>query len=301
MTAKPIKVGFIGLGQMGRPMVRNLARGHDTLALFDTREDVCMAAAAEIGARPAVSAQAAGEGADVVILMLPNGQIVRDVVLGARSGTGLVDVMAPGGLIVDMSSSEPAGTQALGKEVAERGLRLMDAPVSGGVKKAVTGELAIMVGGEDSAIESARSLLERMGGKIFLAGPLGAGHAMKALNNYVSAAGLVAAADAIRIGKSFGLKPGTVIDILNASTGRNNSTENKFHQYILSGSFASGFSLPLMAKDVGIARSMAQATHHRAPLLDSCAGLWADAAEGVDPSLDHTAIFRFLEELDTRD
>lgn len=301
MTVKPTKIGFIGLGQMGRPMVRNLARGNDTLALFDVREEARTATATEVGGRSAVSAQDAAQDADVVILMLPNGPIVQEVVLGTSQGTGLVDVMAPGGLIVDMSSSEPAGTRALGKAVAECGFRLLDAPVSGGVKKAVTGDLAIMVGGDDSAIEEARPLLERMGGKIFIAGPLGAGHAMKALNNYVSAAGLVAAADAVRIGKSFGLKPGTVIDILNASTGRNNSTENKFHQYILSGSFASGFSLALMAKDVGIARSMALASHRRAPLLESCAALWADAAQGDDASLDHTAIFRFLEDLDTRD
>lgn len=301
MASKRRTVGFIGLGHMGWPMARNLASGDTGLVVFDMCESITAAAAEEIGARAAATSREVGNNADVVVLMLPNGAIVRDVVLGLEPGQGLVDTMpSTVGVIIDMSSSDPVGTKGLGEDVAAYGLTLIDAPVSGGVKKAVSGELAIMVGGGPTAVESVQWLLQRMGKKIFHAGPLGAGHAMKALNNYVSAAGLVAAADAVRIGRSFGLEAKTVVDILNASSGSNNSTKNKFHQFILSGTYASGFSLSLMAKDLGIARSISHALHHSAPILESCARLWEEAVTSLENQPDHTEIFRFLEERDTR-
>jgi 3-hydroxyisobutyrate dehydrogenase len=297
-VSEQARIGFIGLGQMGAPMARNLASAGGELVVFDVQQEAAAALAQEIGARAVGTAAEVGRTTGVVILMLPNGAIVRDVVLGKGGAPGLADTMAPGATIIDMSSSDPVGTQELGAALAERGLLLVDAPVSGGVKRAVTGELAIMVGGDAAAVEAVQWILRRLGKQIFHAGPLGAGHAMKALNNYVSAAGLVAAADAVRIGAAFGLQPATVVDILNASTGRNNSTENKFHQFILSDSFASGFSLGLMAKDLGIARSMSEKTRSFAPLLECCAGLWAKADAEFKPRADHTEIFRYLQERD---
>ena len=296
VSATPETVGFIGLGMMGRPMAANLAASGVRLVVHDADAATALSVADETGARLADGVADAGRNVDAVILMLPNGTIVREVVLGTGHGDGLVDTLAAGAMTIDMSSSEPAGTQSLGREMAERGFTVMDAPVSGGVKKAVSGELAIMVGGEAAALDRVQPLLERMGARVFRVGPLGSGHAMKALNNYVSAAGLIAAADAVRVGASFGIDNATLVDILNASTGRNNSTENKFHQHILSGTFATGFSLALMAKDVGIARDIAGATGHDAPLLDACAALWREASEGdTAHQLDHTEITRFLE------
>ena len=230
---------------------------------------------------------------DAVITMLPDGKIVREVLLGEA---GLAASLKSNTVVVDMSSSDPIGTRDLGAQLAERGIRLIDAPVSGGVKRAEDGSLATMVGGDAEIIGRTRALLEAMAKQIFLTGPLGSGHAMKALNNLVSAAGLWIAAEALFIGKQFGLAPDTMIDVLNASTGRNNSTENKFKQQILSRGFASGFSLGLMAKDLRIANDLAVATGSFAPLPQECAALWNDAARRLGGAADHTAVVQVLEQ-----
>ena len=194
-----------------------------------------------------------------------------------------------------MSSCDPTSTRELGAVLAERGIGLVDAPVSGGVKRAEDATLAAMVGGDPELITRAMPMLRHMARDIFVTGPLGSGHAMKALNNIVSAAGLWVAAEAVRVGEAFGLEPGTIVDILNASTGRNNSTENKLKQQMLSRRFASGFSLGLMAKDLAAAASLADATAIEAPLLQRCAELWGEAARELGGTEDHTAIVKFLE------
>jgi 3-hydroxyisobutyrate dehydrogenase len=196
-----------------------------------------------------------------------------------------------------MSSSSPVGTRELGARLAERGVAMLDAPVSGGVRKAADATLSIMVGGDASVIARCRSLLEAMGKQIFLTGPLGSGHAMKALNNYVSAAGLAAAAEAVLAGQRFGLEAKNVVDILNASTGMNNSTLNKFHQFILSRAFNSGFSLDLMVKDLKTAVEIAHATGSPAPFAAACLEAWSEAQASVGPGADHTAVVRYWEKL----
>src|SRR3546814_521503 len=177
------------------------------------------------------------------------------------------------------------------------GFPVVDAPVSGGVKRALDGTLAIMVGGESEAARRIMPLLAALGGAIFRTGPLGSGHAMKALNNYVSAAGLAAAAEAVIVGSHFGLDPLVIVDVLNASTGRNNSTENKLKQQVLSGEFASGFALGLMAKDLRTAADIARHLGVAAPLADACDRLWTDADAALGADADHTEIFRYLTEL----
>ncbi|MBV9566634.1 MAG: NAD-binding protein, partial [Hyphomicrobiales bacterium] len=152
--------------------------------------------------------------------------------------------------------------------------------------------------GDDAAIARVRPVLEAMAKHIFLTGSLGTGHAMKALNNLVSAGGLWLASEALLIGKRFGLSPERIVDILNASTGRNNSTENKFKQHILSRSFASGFSLGLMAKDLRVAADLAAATGQPSPLTGLCTQLWSEAEGKLGGSQDHTAIIKLLEEDD---
>jgi 3-hydroxyisobutyrate dehydrogenase len=136
-----------------------------------------------------------------------------------------------------------------------------------------------------------------MGKQIFLTGPLGSGHAMKALNNYVSAAGLAAAAEAVLAGQRFGIDAKAMVDILNASTGMNNSTQNKFHQYILSRAFNSGFSLDLMVKDLRTALEVARATGSPAPFGEACLEAWTEAQTALGPGVDHTAVVRYWEGL----
>ena len=273
-------VAFVGLGQMGRPMAANLETAGFALRSFDLN-----------GAGSCSGAAEAARGAEVLITMLPEGKAVRRVVGEA------LPALPRGSIVLDMSSSDPVGTRELGAELAAKGMALVDAPVSGGVKKAIDGSLSIMAGGDPAVIERLHPLLEKMGGRIFLTGPLGSGHAMKALNNYVSAAGLLATVEALAIGGRFGLDPAVMADILNASTGRNNTTEVKVKQFMLSGAYNSGFSAALMAKDLATVAALADAIGARADFAHRCAEFWQEAARDLGAGADHTAMHRFVMEL----
>lgn len=284
-------LGFVGLGMMGAPMVRRLAGAGTAPVLFDTDGGKAKALAAETGGRAAASLAELGAACDIVVTMLPNSSIVRSVVVGGEDD--LCAGLKPGSIVIDMSSSDPLATRDLGADLAKRSILVLDAPVSGGVRKAVAGTLSIMLGGDDAAaLDRAEPLLSPMG-TVIRTGPLGSGHAAKALNNYVSAAGLAAAAEAVAIAERFGIDPNTLVDVLNASTGRNNSTENKLKQFIVSGKFNSGFSLALMAKDIRTADDLAHQLDVPAPLADEVAAQWDEALKMLGPSADHTEIGRY--------
>jgi 3-hydroxyisobutyrate dehydrogenase len=293
--APPACIGFIGLGQMGHPMARNLARAGYRLVAHDVDRDAIERARNATGAQAPGSLKVTAEQCEAVITMLPDGDAVRAVALGP--GDCLLAGFRRGSVLIDMSSSSPLGTRELGARLAERGVAMLDAPVSGGVRKAADATLSIMVGGDAQSIARCRPILEAMGRQIFMTGPLGSGHAMKALNNYVSAAGLVAAAEGVLAAQRFGLDPGNVVDILNASTGMNNSTLNKFHQFILSRAFDSGFSLDLMVKDLNTALEVARSTGSPARLAEACLEAWTEAQAALGPGLDHTAVVRYWEKL----
>ena len=286
-------VGLIGLGNMGGPMAAHLKGVAGELRLFDARAEVTARVAEETGGRATSSLAELGRGADIVITMLPNAGVVRAVVLG-EGGEGLADALSPGAIVVDMSSSFPPATKELGAALKARGIALLDAPVSGGVRKAIAGTLAIMLGGDDAAaLDRAEPVLASMG-RIIRTGPLGSGHAVKALNNFVSAAGLAAAAEAVIVGEKFGLDPGVIVDVLNASTGRNNSTEVKMHQFVLNRAFNSGFALDLMAKDIKAAADLAEGLGLEMPNLAAAAALWREAQGALGEGADHTEIARYL-------
>lgn len=283
----PAAIAFIGLGTMGAPMAGHLAAKGYEVRGWDVAETARAASPVPLAA----SARAAVAGAAAIITMLPDGKAVH----AALAGETLAEA-APGTLVIDMSSSDPLGTRALGAELAARGIAMLDAPVSGGVKKARDATLAIMAGGEAEDVARAMPLLQAMGAAVFRCGALGAGHAMKALNNYVSSAGLVAAVEALAIGQRFGLDPETMVDVLNASTGRNNTTEHKLKQQVIPKSFAAGFAIGLMAKDVGAAATLARGVGLDAPLAQAMAERWAKAAARLGPGADHTAIAKLLED-----
>lgn len=296
----PERIGLVGLGQMGVPMGRNLARAGFALAVADADPGALRRFAGETPCERPESLAALGAACRVVITMLPDGAAVRAVALGADGdarGDCLAASLAPGAVLLDMSSSSPVGTRALGAELSARGITLIDAPVSGGVKKAIAGTLSIMAGGESAAIDRVQPVLAALGGEIFRTGPLGSGHAMKALNNYVSAAGFAAAAEAVLAGSRFGLDPAVIVAVLNASTGRNNSTENKFPQFVLSRAFNAGFSIGLMVKDLRTALDVAHATGVPVPLAEACVAAWAAAEAELGPAADHTSAIKYWEKL----
>lgn len=287
-------VGFIGLGMMGRPMAERLHRAGHALVVYDARQTLAQAfAAIHNGSRAATTLEDFGD-CDVVITMLPDSNAVDAVVIGSEGMPGLVAVMKTGSLLVDMGSSQPVRTRALARTIEGAGKRFLDAPVSGGVRRAIDGTLAIMVGGDVDAFDSQRTLFGHLGKTIMHVGPSGAGHAMKALNNYVSAAGLVAAAEALHAGRRFGLDPEVMTDVLNASTGRNNTTENKVKQFMLSGRFDSGFSVALMAKDLGTAMTLGDWVGTPMTLGARVLNMWQAASDALEPGADHTEMYRWL-------
>jgi 3-hydroxyisobutyrate dehydrogenase len=292
-------VGFVGLGNMGLPMAGRLADAGFKLIVFDSDPKAVKKFTDQHPGRTAACISELGAGSDVVITMLPDGNIVRRVVMGSDGAVhdNLIHTMPKGATFIDMSSSSPAGTQALGQQLSTHGIAMLDAPVSGGVTRAIAGTLAIMVGGEPAVIRRCATLFEIMGERLFETGRLGSGHSMKVLNNLVSAAGLIAAAEALLIGARFGLKPETMIEVLNASTGRNNSTENKFNQFVLSRKFNSGFSLALMVKDLTTAMELAQQNAVTADFSKLCQELWSKAQKELEQGSDHTAVVRWFENI----
>jgi 3-hydroxyisobutyrate dehydrogenase len=271
---------------MGLPMATRLADAGYALVGYDASSDA-MAAFIDVPNVTAVDeARAVAEDTDALVLMLPNSALVEAVV---RDG-GVLATMAPGSLLIDMGSSNPLSTRTLGAESASRGVRFVDAPVSGGVRGAIAGNLTVMVGGADADVALCRPLLAVLGSKVLHVGPLGAGHALKALNNLLSACSLLASSEAIEVGKRFGLDPNVMLDAINGSSGRSFSTEQKLPDFVLSESFDSGFGLGLMAKDMRTAVSLAERLGVPMALGTSATELWEKAVEDLGPGADHTEI-----------
>jgi 3-hydroxyisobutyrate dehydrogenase len=279
-----LNVAFIGVGAMGAPMAACIARAGRSVTVYDSSYERACRAAAEHRCGVAASI---GElaPADFVVTMLPTGQIVRDLYLRE----GLAQILRRDTIAIDMSSSNPTGTRELGAALGAYGITLLDAPVSGGVPRAQRGTLTIMIGGdEERAIERSRPLLRTMGDRLFDTGGLGSGHAMKALNNFVAAAGFAACAEALLAGQRFGLDPRRMVEILNVSTGRNFHTDQVLLEHVVEGKFASGFQLGLLAKDVGIAAELARDVGLDAPLLHLVSQRFDAARDALGYARDHT-------------
>jgi 3-hydroxyisobutyrate dehydrogenase len=288
-------IGFVGIGNMGQPMAARLHERGFAIKVHDTDVEAAVRFGKHYDVPVASLRHELCRDCDIVILMLPNGQIVSDYLLAERAGDPApVKWLPPATLVVDMGSSNPMGTRILGERLADAGISLIDAPVSGGVPRARKGTLSIMVGGEEGLVKRLQPVLSAMAHDVKHVGSLGAGHAMKALNNYVSAAGLAAACEAVLIGQQFGIDGQMIVDVLNVSTGKNNSTEHKLAQYVLSATFNSGFSLGLMHKDLRAALDVALDLELRLPMIEAVAKIWDEAEQLLGPKADHTEIARYL-------
>lgn len=279
-------VGFIGLGHMGTPMVSRLVDAGVTVRAYDVSPDAREAFAAAVpGATVVGSASETADGAGAVLLCLPNSAIVESVVAELDAAR----------VVVDMSSSEPLRTRALAASLADTGRVLVDAPVSGGVSGARAGTLAVMVGGPEDVVADLEPLLATMGRPRHV-GPVGAGHALKALNNLMSAAHLVASSEAVLVGEEFGLDPAVMLEVVNGSSGRSGSTENKWPNHILPGTYGAGFGIGLLVKDIHIALDLAASTSVPTRHAAATVALWDEALAALGPTADHTEIARWLRE-----
>jgi len=291
MTTAPIRqVGFVGIGNMGWPMAARLVQAGFEVIAVDAAPGRAAAFAADAGGRAAGSVADAARS-DALVTMLPTSGQVAEVIQQAAGA------LRAGTLVIEMSSGEPAVTQSLAAGLAGRGVGLIDCPVSGGVGRARTGKLAIMAGGDAGQLRRAAPVLSAMGASVHHCGGVGAGQAMKALNNLVSAGGFLIGVEALLIGQRFGLDPALMVDVLNSSSGMNNSTQKKFRQFVLSRRFDSGFSLDLMAKDLSIALEIGRGTQTPTPFAALCREMWSSAASLLGPGQDHTAAARLSEAL----
>jgi 3-hydroxyisobutyrate dehydrogenase len=231
----------------------------------------------------------------VIITMLPTSTIVRRVL--AEGDDNILAGTRHGTVIIEMSSGEPAVTQELAEQVRALGGYVIDAPVSGGMPRAKTGQLAIMAGGDADVIDTMMPVLNAMGSSVLRTGSVGSGQAMKALNNLVSTGGFLIGVEALLIGQRFGLDPAVMVDVLNAATGMNNSTQKKFKQFVLSRSFDAGFTLELLLKDLSTALGVAGRTATPAPLSVLCKQMVAASVAMFGGQADHTEMARLAERL----
>ena len=275
---------------MGLPMVRNLLRGGFAVAGFDLQATAATALQGEAGYRVASSPDDAAKDADVLILMLPSSKVVDDLLWTQ----GLAQRLKPGQVVLDMSSSDPVCSRENSQKLQPLGIHFVDAPVSGGVKRAIDGSLSIMMGGEAAQIEAVRPILQAMGKTLVHVGAAGAGHAVKALNNYVSASGLLAVCEALVAAEKFGIDPHLVNQVFNASTGKNNTTEVKVENFMLSEKFSSGFALALMRKDLQTAQTFIDRMGTPDDFAQTCLKTWMAAEAGLGQGADHTAMYRHI-------
>lgn len=286
-------IGFIGIGQMGRWMAERLLKAGYLLTIYDTNLEAATLLK-DKGATVAPSVQALGESNELVITMLPNSSIVESVVAGEG---GLLHSMKPDGMIIDMSSSYALSTKRLAEQVRAAGLTLIDAPVSGGVKGAKAGSLTIMVGAKKDDFMKALPVLQCMGKTINLVGETGAGHALKAINNYLSATSLYATTEAMILAKKLGLNLNIALDTINQSSGQSFSTHYKFPTFVVNRAFNSGFSLELLQKDVRMVNMLAR--DQKIPILlgSLVEQIYESALQSAPNHQDHTEIVKFLEQI----
>jgi 3-hydroxyisobutyrate dehydrogenase-like beta-hydroxyacid dehydrogenase len=224
--------------------------------------------------------------------MLPNGNVVRDVVFGAD---GLAAGMRPGALLLDTSSAEPWITREIAERLAAQDVEMVDAPVSGAEEGARTATLVFMAGGSDAALERARPLLALMGKEIFHLGPLGAGHTMKTINNLATALTFLGTAEALMIGKSHGLNAKAMVDVLNVSTGYSFVSQKRLGSDVITRKFEDQFRLDLMLKDMGIANQLAAERELPVPMSVLGRDLWRRAVEELGEGSVTTEIVRWYE------
>jgi len=293
MSDKPT-VGFVGVGNMGWPMAACLVRAGFTVNVNDSRREVANNFVQQVGGTAPDTLRQLAATSDVIVTMLPTSGIVEHV-LGAGDDN-ILSGLKPGTIVIEMSSGVPSVTQRLAEQVAALGGIMIDGPVSGGVPRAKTGQLAIMVGGDNAAIDTAMPVLSAMG-TVLRTGAVGSGQAMKALNNLVSTGGFLIGIEALLIGQRFGLDPGVMTDVLNAATGMNNSTQKKFRQYVLSRKFDAGFTMGLLAKDLSIALQVARETSTAAPLSALVREMIVSSEAVFGPAADHTEMAKLCERL----
>ncbi|PYP79032.1 MAG: 3-hydroxyisobutyrate dehydrogenase [Gemmatimonadetes bacterium] len=287
-------VAFLGLGAIGRPMAARLAAAPDiSLAVWNRTAERARTFASETGARQAVTPADAARGADVVLTCFP---VSADVDAVLDGDDGLLAGLARGALLVDCTSGDPATSRRIAARLAERGVGFLDAPVSGGTIGAEQGTLTVMVGGDAALLERARPVLETFGKKIVHCGAVGAGDALKAVNNALLAIHVWSTAEGLAALAKAGVSADVALDVINASSGRSNASMNLFPERVLTRAFPRTFRLALLDKDIGIAAGVAREQKVPAPVLQLTADLFRMAHNALGEEADHVEAVKVVEE-----
>lgn len=286
-----MRVSFLGLGAIGSPMAAHLAR-ENTLTVWNRTPERAAAFAARHSARAAATPREAAAGAEVVITCLPTSREV-EALLGGPDG--LEEGLEPGSLVIDCTSGDPGTSRRIARRLSRRSVAFADAPVSGGVSGAEAGTLTVMVGADPLTFGRARPVLSAFGGRVEHLGPVGAGHAMKAVNNALLAVNLIAVGEGLAALVKAGVSARTAVDVLNASSGRSFVSENLVPERVLTGSWPRTFRLALLDKDVAIASGLLEETGVQGPLVDLAGRILAEARAELGEAADHVEMIRLIE------
>jgi 3-hydroxyisobutyrate dehydrogenase len=284
-------VAFLGLGAIGAPMAARLARGA-TLTVWNRTRSRAEEFARVNRARSAATPREAALGAEVVITCLPTSREVEALLDGPD---GLLAGLAPGALLIDCTSGDPATSRRIAARLAGCGVAFADAPVSGGTNGAEAGTLTIMVGADEETFAGARPILESMGSRIEHVGPVGAGHALKAVNNALLAVNILAVGEALAAAVKAGVPARTALDVINVSSGRSFVSETLVPERVLTGAWPRTFRLALLEKDVGIARDLLRETGVEGPIIDLAGELFGRARAVLGESGDYLDAIRLIE------
>lgn len=286
------RTAFVGLGAIGTPMARHVANS-TSLAVWNRTQSKATEFAAETGARDAQSAAAAADGAEFFITCLPTSAQVEEILFG---NDGAAARLKRGSVVIDCTSGDPATSRRIAERLAAIGIDFLDAPVSGGVSGAEAGTLTVMVGGDAAVLERCRKVLESFAGKIVHCGGVGAGDAVKAVNNALLAVHVWSTAEGLAMLAKLGVDPAAALSVINSSSGRSNSSENLFPQRVLNRSFPRTFRLALLDKDVGIAAGIARETGTPADILELTSRLFREAHRELGEEADHVEAVKVVEQ-----
>lgn len=290
-----MNIAFLGLGAIGAPMARHFAKsgGPFRLAVWNRTAAKAIAFAAAHHARLAETPADAARDAQVVITCFPVSADVESLLEGPE---GLLASMAPGSVLVDCTSGDPATSRRIAAQCAGAGIAFLDAPVSGGVAGAEAGTLTVMVGGDAAVLERVRPVLEAFGRKIVHCGPVGAGDAVKAVNNALLAMHIAGTAEGLLALRKAGVDPAVALDVINTSSGRSNASMNLFPERVLTRAFPRTFRLALLDKDAGIAAQVMREQQVPSPLIDLTARLMGEARRVLGEEADHVEMVRWIEQ-----
>ena len=284
-------VGFIGLGKMGGAIAGRLLSKGVPLTVFDARRDAIGPLQSK-GARVAASAADISSQCEVVFISLPTPEIAREVAIGPPGvGTGKVRIL------IDVSTTGPRVSTEINAGLAARGIKMIDAPVSGGIAGAVNGTLAVMVAGERPTFERCKEMLDMVGRVFFVGEKPGLGQTMKLCNNLLSATALAISSEAMVLGVKAGLDPKQMLDVINTGSGRNSATQDKFPKSVLPGTFDFGFGTGLMYKDVRLCMEEAERLGVQMWVAPAVRQLWLQTCAEQGPDSDFTAIVKSIERL----